>query len=101
MWQDGALGLKTYLKMQKVSDADEAGEDAAAWKMGVMPYVQLNYPELAAKLQALQQPQQPGAQPGQPQPAGQPEAGEPPNMGGEPPNASLGQVPLPSNGMPA
>lgn len=102
MWQDGALGLKTYLKMQKVPDVDEAAEDALLWKLGPMPYIQLTYPELAQKLQMMQQggaqPQSQGApQGGQPTP---PQGGEPPASGGEPPNASLSNVPLPSNGMP-
>lgn len=100
LWQDGALGLKTFLKLQKISNPDESAEDAIVWKLGVMPYLQLNYPELAQKLQMLQQgqPQAGAVQQGEPQ--GQPEGGEPPASGGEPPNASLSNVPLPSNGMP-
>lgn len=95
LWEAGALGLKTFLKLQKVSNPDEAAEDALAWKAGVMPYIQLNYPELAQKLMGSQG-QPPGAPPS-PNPAPNvPETqGEPPNMGGEPPNAALSQVPLP------
>lgn len=93
LWEGGALGLKTFLKLQKVSNPDESTEDALAWKVGVMPYIQLNYPDLAAKLAGMQ-PQQGGA----PQPGGQapPVQGEPVNTGGEPPNAALSNVPLPA-----
>lgn len=96
LWEAGALGLKTFLKLQKVSNPDEAAEDALAWKAGVMPYIQLNYPELAARLMGGQQ-QQPPAAPPSPNPAPNvPETqGEPVNTGGEPPNAALSQVPLP------
>lgn len=91
LWEAGALGLKSFLKLQKVSNPDETAEDTLAWKLGVMPYVQLNYPELAQKLQGMQPQQQ-----GTPQePNAQPQAGTPPATGGEPPNASISQVPLP------
>ena len=100
LWEAGALGLKTFLTLQKVSDVDEAAEDAILWKMGVQPYMMVQFPDLAKKLQMLQQPAagmgqpQPGQQP-QPAAAGAPAQGEPPSMGGEPPNAALSQVPLP------
>ena len=92
LWDAGALGLKTFLKMQKISNVEEATEDALVWKLGVAQYIQLNFPELAQQLQG-----------GQPQPAGgapqgstaTPTQGEPVNTGGEPPNASLSQVKLP------
>ncbi len=100
LWEAGALGLKTFLTLQKVSDVDEAVEDALLWKLGPQAYMQVNYPDLIAKLQG----QQPGTgQPStQPQPAAaSPEQGAPAAIGGEPPNAALSQVPLPSQGMPA
>ncbi len=100
LWEAGALGLKTFLTLQKVSDVDEAAEDALLWKMGVMPYVQIQFPELAAKLQQLQQggmaqPQQGGAPPQPAAAAGGQTQGEPVATGGEPPNAALSQVPIP------
>lgn len=98
LWDSKALGLKTFLKLQKVSDVQEATEDALAFQLGIMPYIQLNYPDLAAKLSQLQM----GAAQGGAQPSGaeQPVQGEPVATGGEPANASLSNVPLPNNGMP-
>lgn len=96
LWDAGALGLKTFLKLQKVSNPDEATEDALLWKAGVMPYIQLNYSDLFARLTGQQAGAAPNAQtPGAPVP--QPQvAGEPPATGGEPPNAALSQVKLPA-----
>ncbi len=70
---------------------NEATEDALAWKLGPQAYIQLNYPELLAKIQGGQPQQQPQAG-GQEQPI----QGEPPATGGEPGNAALSQVPLPA-----
>lgn len=95
LWDAGALGLKTFLKLQKVSDSDEAAEDAIVWKMGVMPYLQLNFPQLAQKLQMMQQGQpEAGAVQQEPQPGQAQE--EPQATGGEPANAALGQVAIPA-----
>lgn len=92
LWDAGALGLKTFLKLQKISDVQEATEDALAWKLGPMQYIQLNYPELMTKLQGQAQPEQAGQVPqGEEQPA----QGEAPASGGSPPNANLSQVQLP------
>lgn len=90
LWEAGALGLKTFLKLQKISDVQEATEDALTWKLGVAQYIQINFPELAAKLQG-QQPQPPQAGG-----AGQPTQGEAPATGGEPGNAALSQIKLPA-----
>lgn len=91
LWDAGALGLKTFLKLQKVSDVQEATEDALVWKLGVAQYIQMNFPELAQQLQQGGQ----SAQGGAPQGAQPPVQGEPVNTGGEPPNAALNQVSLP------
>lgn len=91
LWDAGALGLKTFLKLQKISNVEEATEDALVWKMGIMPYIQLNFPELAQQLHSGQPQQTP-----QPQGAEPPAQGEPVNTGGEPPNAALSQVPIPA-----
>ena len=99
LWDAGALGLKTFLKLQKVSDVQEATEDALAWRLGIMPYIQMNFPELAQQLQQMGGAMG-GAQPQQEQQGQQPTGGEPPATGGEPANASLSNVPLPNNGMP-
>ena len=97
LWDAQALGLKTFLTLQKVSDVEEAAEDALLWKVGVMPYIQIQFPELWQKLQMLQQgAQQPqGQQPAAGASGAQPAQGEPPATGGEPPSASLSQAPLP------
>lgn len=98
LWQGQALGLKTFLTLQKIGDPQDAMEDALLWKAGLMPYIAINSPELYQKLLAFQQAGQPSPQPQ----AG--EAASPTNIvpeqapasGGEPPNASLAQVPLPA-----
>lgn len=93
LWDAGALGLKTFLMLQKISDSQEAAEDALAWKLGPQVYMQLNFPDLMAKVMALQvQQATPTAQAPQGQ---QPQEQTPqPATGGEPPNAALNQVPL-------
>ena len=100
LWEAGALGLKTFLIMQKVPDPDEAAEDALLWLLNKQAYLQLNYSDLAQRLAQIMQPQQPqGAQPspgGAPAATQTPAQGAPPAAGGEPPNAALSQVPLPA-----
>lgn len=97
LWEGEAIGLKTYLTLQKISDPQEAAEDALLWKAGLQPYIQVNYPDLWAQLQQLQSQQAGTAQPAQSNQAPAPAAatGEPQATGGEPPNASLSQVSLP------
>ncbi|MDE2232917.1 MAG: hypothetical protein KGJ90_02180 [Patescibacteria group bacterium] len=99
LWEAGALGLKTFLTLQKVSDVEEAAEDALLWKAGLMPYIQIQYPELMQKLQSLGMGGSPAGptQTATPPMAGSPTPteGQPPVTGGEPPSAALSQVPLP------
>lgn len=97
LWDAGALGLKTFLIMQKVPDPDEAAEDALLWLLNKQAYLQINYPELAQQMAQIMQPQQAQPQGGGAQSPGiqTPANGAPPLSGGEPPNASLANVPLP------
>lgn len=95
LWSDEAIGLKSFLTLQKVSDVQGVMEDTLLWKAGIMPYIAFNAPELYQKLQQFQQ----SSQAGQPQQGASPQGVQPnettPTSGGEPPNAALSQVPLP------
>lgn len=62
LFQEGAIGLKTLLETLNFPDPDDAAEDGALWTFsketdGGMSYISLNFPELAAKLQQMQQQQ--------------------------------------------
>lgn len=62
LFEAGAIGPKTLLETVNFSDPDDAASDGALWKYseaadGGMTYITLNFPELAQKLQALQQQQ--------------------------------------------
>lgn len=96
LWDGGALGLKTFLIMQKVPDPDEAAEDALLWQLNKQAYLQINYPDLYQQVLSLGAQQAQGGQAATPPtPAIQPIATQPAASGGEPPNAALSQVPLP------
>lgn len=63
LFQEGAIGPKTLLETLNFSDPDDAAADGALWTFskesdGGMTYITLNFPELAQKLQQLQQQQQ-------------------------------------------
>jgi len=53
----GAIGPKTLLTMLSFPDPDEAAADGLMYKLDPMTYMQLNFPEYAAKLQQMQQEQ--------------------------------------------
>lgn len=62
LYSAGAIGPKTLLETLNFPDPDDAAEDGVLWKYseaadGGMAYITLNYPELAQKLQQMQQQQ--------------------------------------------
>jgi hypothetical protein len=57
LFDKGAIGPKTLLKMLDFPNPDEAAADGMLYKMDPMSYMTLNFPDFAAKLQAAQQQQ--------------------------------------------
>lgn len=55
LFDKGAIGPKTLLKMVDFPDPDEAAADGVLFRIDPMAYFQLNFPEYAAQLQAQQQ----------------------------------------------
>ena len=59
LFDKGAIGPKTLLKMVDFPDPEEAASDGALWTTDKMLYMQLNFPELFQQMQQAQQPQTP------------------------------------------
>jgi len=103
LFDKGAIGPKTLLKILDFPDPDESAADGVLYKMDPMAYMQLNFPEVLMQMQQAQgQMQQQAMMAGAPQPA--PQAGgmppealtEPaPAVSREPASAALSNVPLP------
>lgn len=55
LFDKGAIGPKTLLKMLDFPDPDESAADGVMYRIDPMAYMQLNFPEYAAQLQAAQQ----------------------------------------------
>lgn len=55
LFDKGAIGPKTLLKMLDYPDADEAAADGMLYKLDQMAYMTLNFPEFAQKMQIAQQ----------------------------------------------
>lgn len=55
LFDKGAIGPKTLLKMVEFPDPDEAAADGVMFRIDPMGYFQLNFPEYAAQLQQKQQ----------------------------------------------
>ncbi len=111
LFDKGAIGPKTLLKMVDFPDVDESAADGVLWKIDPQAYFQVNFPEEFMKMQQAQQQQaqlmagqqaQAAGQQAQAEAAGT-AAGTPPEAVTEPPksvstapaNASLSSVPLP------
>ena len=62
----GVIGPKTLLTIANFANPDESAADGLMYKLNPMAYLQLNFPEEFARLQALSQPQQGQPQPQQP-----------------------------------
>lgn len=109
LFDKGAIGPKTLLKMVDFPDPDESAADGVMYKIDPMGYFQLNFPEYAARLQQQQQQNQILDAQTQAQGAGMKTAAvaantppeqitEPPSPNGlaeDPASAALSQVPLP------
>lgn len=108
LFDKGAIGPKTLLKMLSFPNPDEAAADGVLYKIDPMAYMQLNFPDFAQKMQMAQQENammqmqnqaQGTLMNAQAQAAGTPpEATTEPNKtnpSASPASAALNQVPLP------
>lgn len=108
LFDKGAIGPKTLLKMVDFPDPDEAAADGVLWKIDPMSYFKMNFPEYAQQLQQHQQQEamtQAANQGATAQASAEgTAAGTPPEAltepevspSQEPANAELNQVPLPT-----
>ena len=55
LFDKGAIGPKTLLKMVDFPDPDESASDGALWAVDKMAYIRLNFPEMFTQLQQVQQ----------------------------------------------
>lgn len=104
LYQMGVLDPKTLLTRLNFPDAQNTAEQVVLWLMDKAAYIQLNFPQLAQQLQAMQQMTQApmgapinggGAPPSGRIGGGQTPAQSPPTEAESAPSASLSQVPLP------
>lgn len=103
LFQEGAIGPKTLLKMLDFPDPDQAAADGVLYKIDPATYFRVNFPEeFAAMQQAAQATAQEGGAPGgQPAPGGAPspeaqtEPQPPTGLASDPASAALANVPLP------
>jgi hypothetical protein len=102
LFDKGAIGPKTLLKMLDFPNPDEAAADGVLYKMDPMAYMQVNFPEQFAQLmqsqqQQVQQQAQTQASIGMNPDGSAPEATTEPeqNIARDPASAALSQVPLP------
>ena len=58
LYKAGAIGPKTLLETLDFPNPDDAAGDGALWQIDKMAYLQMNFPELMAKLQQYQAQQQ-------------------------------------------
>lgn len=93
LYDKGAIGPKTLLKMVDFPDPEEAASDGALWQVDKMAYIRLNFPEMFTQLQQVQQQaaaeQMVGAIP--PEAITEPNA----NIARDPASAALANVQLP------
>ena len=102
LFDKGAIGPKTLLKMLAFPNPDEAAADGVLYKIDPMAYLQLNFPDFAMQMQQAQQQQmmmqsQGNMQAGLAPDGTAPEATTEPeqNLARDPANAGLAQVQLP------
>ncbi len=106
LFDKGAIGPKTLLKMVDFPDPDEAAADGVLFRIDPMAYFQMNFPEYAAQLQQMQQQKammdmqnaaQSTAMNAQAEAVASPEAITEPtqDVSREPASAALAQIPLP------
>lgn len=96
LWQEGALDPKTLLTILDFPDPQNTAAQVMLFKTNPQMYMQLNFPDLANQIMAMQVPVQ-GAQPFQENPGGAPaEQPQPDSSLSTPPaNPSLSTVALP------
>ncbi len=102
LFDKGAIGPKTLLKMLDFPNPDEAAADGMLYKMDPMAYMTLNFPEEMARLQQAQQQQamtaamNPGVvPPGGPAPEGLTEPAPAEGLAKGPVDTQLSQIPMP------
>jgi len=54
LYDKGAIGPKTLLKMVDFPNPEESAEDGALWQVDKLAYIRLNFPEMFAQLQGAQ-----------------------------------------------
>lgn len=108
LYDKGAIGPKTLLKMVDFPDPDESASDGALWAVDKMAYIRLNFPEMFTQLQQVQQQAAQEQMAQQAQTAGMeaqavaqatpPEAVTEPtkSINQDPASAALSQVPIPA-----
>ncbi len=103
LFDKGAIGPKTLLKMLDFPNPDEAAADGMLYKLDPMAYMQLNFPEQMARLQGAQQQNMmaaaggamPGAVPGGVPPEGLTEPAPPGGLAAGPVDTKLSQIQMP------
>ena len=102
LFDKGAIGPKTLLKMLAFPNPDEAAADGVLYKIDPMAYLQLNFPDFAQQMQMAQQQQQMMQAQGNMQAGMNPDGTAPEdttepqlNIARDPANAGLDQVQLP------
>ena len=92
LFQEGALDPKTLLTMLDVPDPQTTAESTVLWLLDKNAYLQMNFPELAGKLQAMAAGQavQPGGGGVAPEQITEPN----PTISSEPASAALSNVPI-------
>lgn len=102
LFDKGAIGPKTLLKMLDFPDPDEAAADGVLYKIDPMAYMQLNFPDFAQRMQQAQQQQMMqqaqnnqsmGMNPDGTMPEQITEPGQ--DINRDPASAALSQVPIP------
>lgn len=106
LWEAGALDPKTLFTVLNFPDPQNTAAQTVLWKTNPQLYMQLNFPDLAQQIMAMQQPMLPAQQP--PPGAGGQSAAPPPEqvteppapLGGVPSNPSLSAVPINTPSLP-
>lgn len=111
LFDKGAIGPKTLLKMVEFPDPEEAAADGVLFRIDPMAYFQMNFPEYAAQLQQMQQQRAMTDMQNQAMGAGMNTAAEAANtppeattepagdIAQDPASAALSQIPLPPIGV--
>lgn len=99
LYDKGALDPKTLLTILDFPDPQQTAENAVLWKVDPAAYMQLNFPELTARLAGMQQAAAAaaaGAGAGGMAPEEVTEPGDPSGLSETPASPDLSQVPLPA-----